>query len=492
MTNYPSDNGDYLVEVQAQVMTRDHSTQCWVPMGGGGLSTVKLCKVTPGHHGSSAASTQQKAEYVIHGERLADKSVVLDCVLTKDIQYTKANPKFHHWNSDEKRFGLTFERSDDARAFDHGIRHAVAELNEGCEGEERIFQIVDLPLGRKNSSSQSASTTSTTTNSPSPHSPTHPSSLPLGCPDPFQFAHPNHHHHLHRVHYMPPYRPRNGTPTGRDCCQREEEQLGGGFLYGQKSSPVLRSESLESWSGIGGGEEVWVKYEDYSSGKSDTGLLDSGVDGGGGGDRGGSGYKDEPYVIFARSKTGGAPPLHEYSYPSLDPASGVHKPLAKRECTSAAARKQQPLVTQPHHLPHPPLPIKTAKTSGKVKGGGGEQSRRLVAQCAQCQHCRVMFNAEENQRGSCDSAPDTVTDCIEFVSCVYCTKPLFYHCCADADGQYSHPCECDSRDDSNCKKWTALTILSCFLPCLLCYLPLHACHRCGVACGVCGGRHKAA
>lgn len=57
--------------------------------------------------------------------------VVLNCVLKKDIQYTKANPKFHHWNTDEKRFGLTFERSDDAKAFDHGIRHAVADLSEG-------------------------------------------------------------------------------------------------------------------------------------------------------------------------------------------------------------------------------------------------------------------------------------------------------------------------------------------------------------------------
>ena len=57
--------------------------------------------------------------------------VVLDCVLKKDIQYTKANPKFHHWNTDEKRFGLTFERCDDAKAFDSGVRNAVAKLNEG-------------------------------------------------------------------------------------------------------------------------------------------------------------------------------------------------------------------------------------------------------------------------------------------------------------------------------------------------------------------------
>ena len=63
--------------------------------------------------------------------------VVLDCVLKKDIQYTKANPKFHHWNTDEKRFGLTFERCDDAKAFDHGVRHAVAELSEGKKERDK-------------------------------------------------------------------------------------------------------------------------------------------------------------------------------------------------------------------------------------------------------------------------------------------------------------------------------------------------------------------
>ena len=43
----------------------------------------------------------------------------------------KANPKFHHWQTDEKRFGLTFERYDDAKAFDKGIKSAVADLVDG-------------------------------------------------------------------------------------------------------------------------------------------------------------------------------------------------------------------------------------------------------------------------------------------------------------------------------------------------------------------------
>ena len=57
--------------------------------------------------------------------------VVLNCVLKKDVQYTKANPTFHHWKTEERRFGLTFERSADARAFDKGIKLAVEDLLDG-------------------------------------------------------------------------------------------------------------------------------------------------------------------------------------------------------------------------------------------------------------------------------------------------------------------------------------------------------------------------
>ena len=57
--------------------------------------------------------------------------VVLNCVLKKDVQYTKANPTFHHWKTEEKRFGLTFQSSADARAFDKGVKRAVEDLLEG-------------------------------------------------------------------------------------------------------------------------------------------------------------------------------------------------------------------------------------------------------------------------------------------------------------------------------------------------------------------------
>ncbi|GFR67561.1 sprouty-related, EVH1 domain-containing protein 2 [Elysia marginata] len=91
-----TDNGDYLVQVSAQVMTRDDSTGGWVPVGGGGLSRVRLCKLSPpegssagvsggggsnsggpmGLPGDQASDTAYriKPEYVIHGVRISDSA----------------------------------------------------------------------------------------------------------------------------------------------------------------------------------------------------------------------------------------------------------------------------------------------------------------------------------------------------------------------------------------------------------------------------------
>ncbi|KAL8173316.1 UNVERIFIED_CONTAM: Sprouty-, EVH1 domain-containing protein 2 [Gekko kuhli] len=69
--------------------------------------------------------------FLIHGERQKDKLVVLECYVKKDLIYTKANPTFHHWRVDNRKFGLTFLSPADARAFDRGVRKAIEDLNEG-------------------------------------------------------------------------------------------------------------------------------------------------------------------------------------------------------------------------------------------------------------------------------------------------------------------------------------------------------------------------
>lgn len=60
--------------------------------------------------------------------------MILDCFLKKDLAYTKATPTFHHWQVDNKKCGLTFQCSSDARAFDRGVRRALEDLAEGRTG----------------------------------------------------------------------------------------------------------------------------------------------------------------------------------------------------------------------------------------------------------------------------------------------------------------------------------------------------------------------
>jgi len=60
---------DYLVQVRAQVMTRDDSSGGWLPTNGGGMSVIGV------HAGLPAAANSQ---YMIRGRRVCDQAVSLD------------------------------------------------------------------------------------------------------------------------------------------------------------------------------------------------------------------------------------------------------------------------------------------------------------------------------------------------------------------------------------------------------------------------------
>ena len=59
------------MQVKAQVMTIDETLGGWVPMGGGGMSVVGLRKFIV----SNGNGEDVRHEYLIHGQRIADKSV---------------------------------------------------------------------------------------------------------------------------------------------------------------------------------------------------------------------------------------------------------------------------------------------------------------------------------------------------------------------------------------------------------------------------------
>ncbi|XP_014066532.1 sprouty-related, EVH1 domain-containing protein 1 isoform X2 [Salmo salar] len=129
-------NDDSYARVRAVVMTRDDSSGGWLPLGAGGLSCVTVYKVSRTLDSDSSTTdpntTTTTADFLIKGERLKDKSVVLECILKKDLVYNKVNPIFHHWRINDKKFGLTFQSPADARAFDRGIRRAIEDINQGC------------------------------------------------------------------------------------------------------------------------------------------------------------------------------------------------------------------------------------------------------------------------------------------------------------------------------------------------------------------------
>lgn len=75
---------DFLVTVRAQVMTRDESTEGWLPLAGGGLANVsirKRARLSPGATGH---------EYIIYGQRISDQSVShkLSLLFLSHILYT--------------------------------------------------------------------------------------------------------------------------------------------------------------------------------------------------------------------------------------------------------------------------------------------------------------------------------------------------------------------------------------------------------------------
>ncbi|XP_005993025.1 sprouty-related, EVH1 domain-containing protein 1 [Latimeria chalumnae] len=142
-------NDDSYARVRAVVMTRDDSSGGWLPLGGGGLSCVTVFKVIrQGENGC--------IDFLIHGERLRDKTVVLDCVLKKDLIYNKVTPIFHHWKIDDKKFGLTFQSPADARAFDRGIRRAIEDISQGyptTHNETEVSEEDDFQANQEDNSS---------------------------------------------------------------------------------------------------------------------------------------------------------------------------------------------------------------------------------------------------------------------------------------------------------------------------------------------------
>ncbi|XP_044729811.1 sprouty-related, EVH1 domain-containing protein 1 isoform X2 [Chrysoperla carnea] len=423
------EDGNYLVRVRAQVMTRDDSSGGWVPLGGGGLSNVSVRKrVTsastaapknnnsgserssttaavfhrnggaPTKPGSRHSSTEEndnisigmghpavtKHEYFIFGKRISDQSIVLSCTIKKDFEYNKVMPTFHHWRTEDKKFGLTFQTAADARAFDKGVRTAVEDLlDEKDLGDDDVFMTLNLPIEPPVTDTRSSSEGSGSISRLASTQPIVTLSRDVSTMAP---------HHLHRIHYT----------------------------HSREMSPPSSKD---------------LKGETYS------------------------------YVQLA------AP--HEYIYPVVE------------ESKSSTSVRSQDTSLKKRTVEIFPPQVSSLSSKSKYK----KQSSKNVR--SRCRYCNEYFSEDDNPKGSCEYAPDSIKSGIDRISCMNCAQCMVYHCMSDAEGDFAtQPCACSALDRGCVTRWIGVTLLSFFVPCLWFYPPLRVCHKCGVCCGLCGGQHS--
>ncbi|KAM6956356.1 sprouty-related, EVH1 domain-containing protein 2-like [Aplochiton taeniatus] len=460
---HPNDDS-YIVRVKAVVMTRDDSSGGWLAQDGGALSRVGVCRLLPPELAPTLAPGG-RSHFLIHGERLRDKQVILECPLRKDLVYTTATPTFHHWKVEDRRCGLSFQSPADARAFDRGVRKAIEDLAEGSTTSSTTLQNEaelgddDVFMNATDSSSNSSQRLET-------------SLQPLDA-SPLPQRHTcllGHRHDTYRIldHY---FQDQSMSRLPRHVTFQEDEEI-------VRINPRERSWELGLEPRPGRpAERPWLTgYEDYRHATVRDKFIH--VDDG------------ESYVHFAKS----GPPKHDYTYPLApapapsDPDDPALAPLANKIGRGGPHRHGLPSVVSSQ--PRPLLP-------GSSPSSNGSKGRMLEgAERAQCEHCGEAFYLAGNRRGRCQDAPDPLRACIRRLSCLWVADTMLYHCMSDPEGDYSDPCSCEGGDGGSGgrlgTRWMALLGLSLVAPCLCLYPPLHACHRAGMACGCCGGRHKAA
>lgn len=98
--------------------------------------------------------------------------------------------------------------------------------------------------------------------------------------------------------------------------------------------------------------------------------------------------------------------------------------------------------------------------------------------CEDCGRCRCSECSRPRALPSCwmcgQRCMCSAQSAVEYGTCVCCVKGLFYHCSSDdEDTCADKPFSC--TQGHCCVRWTTMSVLSVFFPCLLCYLPLKGC-----------------
>ncbi|CAG0902274.1 unnamed protein product [Darwinula stevensoni] len=492
------DGADTLVRVKAQVMRRDESSGGWVPVAGGGISNIYVCK--------KLCEEDAGYNYLILGY-LSQKEI-LHCTIQKDFVYYKVIPTFHHWQTGDQRYGLTFITATDGRLFDRGIRMAVDEMLEDMYnddpvhpsdmGEDDVFMALDLPVENGGNNSEGVPT---------------PKRGPAGIDDCEQdqtgaggdSAVTGEEDQVQRHAYPPPVPPPSAhihTHTRPLTSKKAQEHLTQcTHPHSVCKHQIQHRHFAHHVHGTSAGHfyaesdpgHACEHVEVLPSSFSDSLIPPPS-----------SSPQGYSYVHFSKEQ----PPIHEYSYPVVYSVQNKNK-LKEKELKEKrkiqnktrnkevcemdrlwnfAAGDASPGVVTDHRLPSLyDLPLLAGK-------GAKDKSDTLVSGARfRCKHCQMFFSPERNWRGGCRYAPDPVQQAVDTVSCIWCASAVEYHCVSDDEGDLdSEPCHCFGGGGSSAqgmRRCFLLTLLSLVVPCLCFYWPLRGCHRLGVQCGICGGRH---
>ncbi|XP_060733681.1 sprouty-related, EVH1 domain-containing protein 3 [Tachysurus vachellii] len=511
------------VRVRAVVMTRDDSSGGWVPLGGGGLSNVVICK------GRSSESQAQK-EYLICGERLRDRAPVLECAIQKGLIYNKVNPIFHHWRVEERKFGLTFQSPADAISFEKGLQIVLDRLDKGFDSPSSSTTEEGDTEDDGQTSHTGSESSSNSRKEMLPKPITIVTSESSTCfvrsaaeefgygeghaitiQTPGQVNRRSCQHQLSQASVMlnpPAPPPPPPAPPTSPLAPPTSSPL-------SSLSPTVSLLEEGDLHNIDPCKDLWGSrgYEDYrraEATRTKVGGLTGGVMVGRGPD------KSELCVVHFEKELPSVGTTGCEVTVIMD-TKGSRRHSSSPTCMPNAMSGASPVSGSPQETgKSSPSPCcihtslatprsRTRKRGGSGTSGGGDAiSPDDDSPCPQgssscssrCVYCRSVFSASENGRGRCRDAPDPALHCLRQWTCVWCAESLLYHCMSDSEGEFWEPCSCEDSLGRRphplcCAGWMALLALSLFVPCMCCYLPLRACLRCGERCGCCGGKHKA-
>lgn len=114
----------------------------------------------------------------------------------------------------------------------------------------------------------------------------------------------------------------------------------------------------------------------------------------------------------------------------------------------------------------------------KLKASVEEESGKHAYRCEECGKCKCEECTCPRTLPSCwfcaRRCVCSAQNVLDYSTCVCCVKCLFYHCSSDdEDVCTDKPCSCSQSHC--CVRWSAMGVLSVFMPCLLCYLPAKGC-----------------